>query len=67
MSFLQAIVLSDRDGTELNFALADPKTEERYKQISNMLIAALNQTNDNINKVAAADERRLPRGRKPTR
>ena len=52
ISFVQAIVLSDRDGTQLNFALADPLMEDRYRQISSMLIAALNQTNDNINKIA---------------
>lgn len=65
VSFVQAILLSDRDGTQLNVALAEPLNEERYRQISSMLIAALNQTNDNINKVATGIEFRLPKGRKP--
>lgn len=54
VSFVQAIVLSDRDGTQLNFALADPLMEDKCRQISSMLIAALNQSNDNINKVQPA-------------
>lgn len=52
VSFVRAIVVSDRDGTQLNIALADPQMEDRYRQISSMLIAALNQSNDNINKVS---------------
>lgn len=51
ISFAKGIIVSDREGIQLNFALADPETEGKYWPISSMLIAALNQTNDNINKV----------------
>lgn len=50
-SFLKGIILSDREGIQLNSALADPQTEGKFWQISSMLIAAMNQANDNIHKV----------------